>query len=109
MEYIIIFFTSSGAIKFNKKMQSKKIQCELMPVPRKLSSNCGIGAKIVYDKELTNFIDDEVEKIYNYTNNKYELIYENIWYKRFLIFIDIVEFLNTIKHNIKILAKDSIY
>ncbi|MCG8483524.1 MAG: DUF3343 domain-containing protein [Clostridia bacterium] len=76
MEYMVIFFTHSGAIKFNRRLRNKKIPCELMPVPRKLSSNCGIGAKILYAGALKEIIDDEVEKVFiNHVHNK-KLVYE---------------------------------
>lgn len=65
MEYIIIFFTHSGAIKFDRKMKKTATPCELMPVPRKLSSNCGIGAKISYYNDIETLIDDEIEKIFS--------------------------------------------
>lgn len=77
MEYTILFFTHSGAIKFNRKAKSKKIQCELMPVPRALSSNCSISAKIFYDGNLENLIDDEIEKIFITGNNQKKLVYES--------------------------------
>lgn len=46
-----------------------------MPVPRKLSSNCGIGAKFKYDKDIVELVDSEVEKIFIVKDNKYELVY----------------------------------
>ncbi len=76
MQYTVIFFTHSGAIKFNRRMQSDGIECELMPVPRKLSSNCGIGAKIKFNGEINSILDDEIEKIFKTENNESELVYE---------------------------------
>ena len=63
MKYIILFFTHSGAIKFERKCKKNNIQCELMPVPRALSSNCSISAKIQTATNIENLIDDEVENI----------------------------------------------
>lgn len=74
-EYVAIFFTHSGAIKFNRKAKSNNIECELMPVPRKLSSNCGIGAKFKFDKDVLSLVDDEIEKIFIVKDDKYELVY----------------------------------
>jgi len=64
-KFIFIFFTHSGAIKFDRKMKTKNINCELMPVPRNLSSNCGIGAVITCNESYNSFIDDEVEKVFS--------------------------------------------
>lgn len=77
MEYTILFFTHSGAIKFNRKMKSINIKCELMPVPRVLSSNCSIAAKIFYAGNIKDLLDDEIEKIFITENKKTELIYES--------------------------------
>lgn len=74
-EYIAVFFTHSGAIKFNRKAKANNMECELMPVPRKLSSNCGIGAKFNFDKDIMELVDEEVEKIFIVKDGKYELVY----------------------------------
>jgi hypothetical protein len=76
MEYNILFFTHSGAMKFSRKAKSMDINIELMPVPRVLSSNCSISARIRYDKEIANLIDDEIEKIFISENSENRLIYE---------------------------------
>lgn len=76
MEYMILFFTHSGAIKFQRKCKKKEIQCELMPVPRILSSNCSISAKIQVENGIEEWIDDEVEKIFLTQNNDHKLIYK---------------------------------
>lgn len=76
MVYIVLFFTHSGAIKFDRKCKENNIQCELMPVPRILSSNCSISAKIEYDKNIDTLIDDEIEKIFLTKDSNNELVYE---------------------------------
>lgn len=77
MEYMILFFTHSGAIKFNRKCKKMNIQCELMPVPRALSSNCSISAKIRFEDNIDTIIDDEIEKIFLIKNKDNILIYES--------------------------------
>ncbi len=76
MEYTVLFFTHSGAIKFRRKANSLNIPCELMPVPRVLSSNCSICAKINYEGEIKSLLDDEIEKIFLQAANKNTLVYE---------------------------------
>ncbi len=76
MEYIVLFFTHSGAIKFQRKCKKNNIQCELMPVPRILSSNCSISAKIKVEDGIEDLIDDEVEKVFLTGDNDNKLIYE---------------------------------
>lgn len=74
-EYQVLFFTHTGAIKFNRMMKKENIRCELMPVPRSLSSNCGVSARIHFDGQVERFIDDQIEKIYNNHNGSYNLVY----------------------------------
>lgn len=76
MEYMILFFTHSGAIKFQRKCKKQNIPCELMPVPRFLSSNCSISAKIEVEDNIEDLIDDEVEKIFLMEDDN-KLIYES--------------------------------
>lgn len=71
-----MFFTHSGAIKFDRKCRRENIQCELMPVPRILSSNCSVCAKIEYS-DIEGLIDDEIEKIFLTENNENKLIFES--------------------------------
>lgn len=76
MIYTILFFTHSGAIKFDRKCMKNNIKCELMPVPRVLSSNCSISAKIEYHEDIENLIDHEIEKIFLTQDNNNDLVYE---------------------------------
>lgn len=76
MEYIVLFFTHSGAIKFQRKCKKEDIACELMPVPRVLSSNCSISARIKINNNIEDLIDDEIEEIYSIENDDYKLIYQ---------------------------------
>lgn len=77
MEYMVLFFTHSGAIKFQRKCIKNNIPCELMPVPRILSSNCSISAKIKVENNLEDLIDDEIEKIFLIYESDTKLIYES--------------------------------
>jgi hypothetical protein len=75
MVYNVLFFTHSAAIKFDRKCKRMNIQCELMPVPRSLSSNCSVSAKIECN-DIDSLIDYEIEKIFLTQNNENKLIYE---------------------------------
>lgn len=77
MEYMVLFFTHSGAIKFQRKCINNNIPCELMPVPRILSSNCSISAKIQVGNNIAALIDDEIEKIFLIEETDNKLIYES--------------------------------
>ncbi len=75
MEYVAIFFTHSGAIKYHRYLKSVGIENETMPVPRRLSSNCGIGVKFFKSNSIENIITEDIEKIYKVEDKQYILIY----------------------------------
>lgn len=76
MNYTVVFFTHSGAIKFEKRMNKLNIPCSLQPVPRKISSSCGICAKICFDGKTDDLIEDEIQCLYkDESKNQYILIY----------------------------------
>lgn len=98
MNYIATFFTHSGAIKYKKQFANNGIYVELRPVPRELSSSCGVAGvfSIEHDegpasgdkpdksrqleakspKDL-QYITEEVEKLYSIGSGGYELLFEN--------------------------------
>lgn len=43
---IATFHTTNQAITFEKVMKDNKVEVKLMPVPRQVSSSCGIAAQI---------------------------------------------------------------
>ncbi|MFD3158002.1 DUF3343 domain-containing protein [Haloimpatiens sp. FM7330] len=77
MNYMALFYTHSGAIKYDRFIKSNGYPCELMPVPRKLSSNCGIGAKFSFDGNIKDIVSEDIEKIFTVENKNYKLIFEN--------------------------------
>lgn len=79
MVYTILFFTHSGAIKFHRVCKANGIPCEIMPVPRQLSSSCGICAVINTDRDYGEFInDEEIESIYKSENQDYMLLHTSL-------------------------------
>jgi len=77
MKYIATFFTHSGAVKYQRWLKGKKIDHELMPAPRKLSSNCGLAVQFELDTDVRDYISDEIEKLYRVTASGYELVFQN--------------------------------
>lgn len=74
MEYVATFYTHSGAVKFQKFLKQQSINVELMPVPRKFSSNCGIGARFNVEGDIKSYITYDIEKLYE-TGSGDRLIY----------------------------------
>ncbi|MEG1255595.1 DUF3343 domain-containing protein [Clostridium sp.] len=76
MQYIVVFFTHSGAIKYHRYLNSVGITNETMPVPRRLSSNCGIGVKFTTDKDINDMITEDIEKAFKMEGNNHIIVYE---------------------------------
>ena len=77
MNYIVLFYTNSSAIKFAKFLKSSNYVGELIPLPRKLTSSCGMGVKFHFTGDLSAIISDDIEKIYAVQGNQYELVYRS--------------------------------
>lgn len=79
MKYVVVFFSQSGAIKFNRLMEKSNIKCTLSPTPRALSSSCGTCAIINYNGDIKSVITSETESVYvSQSPHKYELVYDNM-------------------------------
>lgn len=69
-KYCAITFPSvSFAIRFEKTIKEKNIEIRLIPVPRSISSSCGLCGKFDLDKK--DLIIDFCEE--------YNLIYDNVY------------------------------
>jgi hypothetical protein len=72
-----LFYTHSASIKFQRFLQAEGIEVNLMPTPRKLSSNCGIAVRFYYEGSLKALISEDLEKVYSINGNTYNLVFEN--------------------------------
>ncbi|WP_073026096.1 DUF3343 domain-containing protein [Lutispora thermophila] len=77
MDYIATFFSHIGAIKYSKFLSSRNISSETMPVPRKLSSSCGVCVKFKTGENIKNMISEDIDKVYVLEGSDVKLIYEN--------------------------------
>lgn len=78
MEYVALFYTYSGALRFEKHLKEAGIQCRLMPAPRKISSSCGIGARFLLDGDINTVVNRDVEKIYMVSDKEYVGVFSDI-------------------------------
>ncbi|HHW92201.1 MAG TPA: DUF3343 domain-containing protein [Firmicutes bacterium] len=76
MKYIATFFTHSGAVKYQRWMKKRNINIELMPVPRKISSNCGLAAQFELDADIRNYISEDIEKLFQVTEDGYKNLFQ---------------------------------
>jgi hypothetical protein len=75
MGFIATFFTHSGAVKYKRYMKQLGIDVELLPVPRRLSSDCGIGAKFETAADMSRFISDDIDKLFLITDEGEKLVF----------------------------------
>lgn len=73
---MFLFFTHSGAIKFDRLCKKSGLVCQLIPVPRLLSSNCGVSGQVDIEGPLDPYIDRGVEKIYRQEGDSFQLVYD---------------------------------
>ena len=77
MDYIATFFTHSGAVKYKKYMIKLGINVELLPVPRRLSSDCGIGARFSTGRDISGLISEDIDKLYAVEKDGERLLYSS--------------------------------
>ncbi len=77
MTYLITFHTHSGAIKYRKYLRSINLELKLKPVPRKISSNCGVAGSLTADFLISEHTCSDIEAIYVVKEKDYEQIYKN--------------------------------
>lgn len=78
MKYLATFFTHSGAIKYQAHLKNRNIPVELMPVPRKLSSSCGISARFEYEGDIRQMISEDIDSLFEIVGTDYRHLYKNI-------------------------------
>lgn len=76
MEYIATFHTHSGALKFEKCMKKLGHNVTLGPVPRVLSSSCGICARFDVDAYKT-CSNEDLEDVYEKEHMNFNKIWSN--------------------------------
>ena len=64
MDYIATFFTHSGAVKYRRYMGRLGVEAELLPVPRRLSSDCGIAAWFSTALDLRSLLTAEIATLF---------------------------------------------
>lgn len=77
MQYIATFYTHLGAVKYHRYLLRKGIKTETMPVPRKFSSNCGIGVSFSTTEDIKTLISEDIERVFLTQDGIDKLIYTN--------------------------------
>lgn len=76
--YVVTFFTQYGALHYAKLLKKESLPAETKPVPRVLSSSCGICVETEMDKDIMDFVTEDVDRIYAIAGkDTYRLEYKN--------------------------------
>lgn len=76
-KHLILFFTQYGAIHYARLLKKEGIESITKPVPRSLSSSCGICVEVKTEKRILDFITEDVEFIYRIGDDgSFELLFE---------------------------------
>lgn len=59
-EMILLVHTSGHAFSIEKALKKRKISCRLTPIPRKVSSDCGICVR---------FFEDDLESVRSFVES----------------------------------------
>ncbi len=79
MTYILIFNSVHRVMKAEKLLKDANLDSKTIPVPRKLSSDCGLAIKInnIEINDILKALEKETpEEIYLEDQEQYEKIYE---------------------------------
>ena len=77
MQYIATFFSHFGAVRFQHLCTERGWQAQVRPVPRSLSSSCGICVffKTEVLEDATSLQTPELEQIVRERENGYGVLY----------------------------------
>ena len=69
MEYLATFHTHFGATRFFKYCQRKNLTAKMSPVPRELSSSCGVCVRFTDSEPPKKNEHEDMEYCYKITPN----------------------------------------
>ena len=82
--YVATFYSTSQALRFERLMQGKGQQVTMIPVPRIISSSCGIAARFTESQwptvqSLLSTGTGDAEEVYFFTAVGKKVLAERIW------------------------------
>ena len=66
---VVLFYTSSSALRAEKILRKNGLMVKLIPTPREFSSDCGVALRFVWNSEsqvrsLLNFANVDISSIH---------------------------------------------
>lgn len=76
--YLATFHTHLSALRTARALKERGIEQFSGPVPRKLSSSCGVCVRYRAQTPLLEQMDEDCEAVYQEKNGDYFRLYENL-------------------------------
>jgi len=73
MNYLATFYTHFGALRFNKFCKKEGIPAKMAPVPRELSSSCGVCVRFEATDAPNVAEHEDMECLYIIANERYSV------------------------------------
>jgi hypothetical protein len=64
-------------MKYYRHLKKIGINSELLPVPRKFSSDCGVAVSFTVEGDISHLISKDIQKIYLIQGDEGQLLYNN--------------------------------
>lgn len=74
--FVATFHTHAGALKFERKLKALNEACMLLPVPRMISSSCGVCARFSYS-DFRSLAFEDLDSVYLVVSHEYQRVWEN--------------------------------
>lgn len=73
---VFTFYSTHLALEFERKLKAAALEVKIIPVPRQISSSCGLAGRILAEdlekiKVICQENDLEYEEIYQFNGQKY--------------------------------------
>ncbi|NLM51924.1 MAG: DUF3343 domain-containing protein [Firmicutes bacterium] len=82
--YVASFHNVSQALQFEKQLQTNKIDVKMIPVPRIISSSCGIAARFALEdfSQVLSLLETgvcEAQELYLFTHKNKKAQAQRVW------------------------------
>lgn len=74
--FVATFHTHAGALKFERKLKALNEACKLLPVPRTISSSCGVCARFNYN-DFRSLAFEDLDAVYLVVSQEYQRVWTN--------------------------------
>ncbi len=74
--FVATFHTHAGALKFERRLKALNEACKLLPVPRTISSSCGVCARFNFN-DFRSLAFEDLDAVYLVVSQEYQRVWTN--------------------------------